>query len=65
MVVPVIISLNMMDEVEKAGDKVDAKAIEKALGVTVVEISALKGKGIKTLMTEPTQWVKRERAKPF
>lgn len=50
MDVPVIIALNMMDEVEKAGDKVDAKAIEKALGVPVVEISALKGKGIKTLM---------------
>ncbi len=50
MDVPVIIALNMMDEVEKAGDKVDAKAIEKTLGVPVVEISALKGKGIKTLM---------------
>ncbi len=50
MDVPVIIALNMMDEVEKAGDKVDAKAIEKALGVPVVEISALKSKGIKQLM---------------
>lgn len=48
--VPVIIALNMMDEVEKAGDKLDAKAIERELGVPVVEISALRGKGIKTLM---------------
>ncbi len=30
--VPVIIALNMMDEVEKSGDKIDAKALEKALG---------------------------------
>ena len=48
--VPVIVALNMMDEVEKAGDKIDAKALESVLGVPVVEISALKSKGIKQLM---------------
>ncbi len=48
--VPVIVALNMMDEVEKAGDKIDAKAIEKVLGVPVVAISAIKGAGIKELM---------------
>lgn len=48
--VPVIIALNMMDEVEKAGDKIDATAIERVLGVPVVEICALKGTGIKRLM---------------
>ncbi|MDE6868481.1 MAG: ferrous iron transporter B, partial [Clostridia bacterium] len=50
MDVPVIVALNMMDEVEKVGDKIDAAALEKALGVPVVEICALKGKGIKQLM---------------
>ncbi len=50
MDVPVIVALNMMDEVEKSGDKIDAKALEKELGVPVVEISALKSKGIKQLM---------------
>ncbi len=50
MDVPVIIALNMMDEVQKAGDKLNAAALEKALGVPVVEISALKGTGIKELM---------------
>ncbi|MCH5147043.1 MAG: ferrous iron transporter B [Clostridiales bacterium] len=50
MDVPVIIALNMMDEVEKVGDKVDAKALEEALGVPVVAISALKSSGIKQLM---------------
>ncbi|MDE7439683.1 MAG: ferrous iron transporter B [Clostridia bacterium] len=50
MDVPVIIALNMMDEVEKAGDKIDPKAIENALGVPVVAVSALKGTGIKQLM---------------
>lgn len=50
MDVPVIVALNMMDEVEKAGDKIDAKSLESALGVPVVEISALKKSGIKQLM---------------
>ena len=50
MDVPVIIALNMMDEVEKAGDKIDVKALEKAVGVPVVAISALKKSGIKELM---------------
>ena len=49
--VPVIIALNMMDEVEKSGDKIDVKAIEKTLGVPVVEISALRNTGIKELMS--------------
>ena len=50
MDVPVIIALNMMDEVEKAGDKIDAKELEKQLGVPVAEVSALKKQGIKQLM---------------
>ncbi|MDE7395921.1 MAG: ferrous iron transporter B [Clostridiales bacterium] len=48
--VPVIVALNMMDEVEKAGDRIDVAALEKSLGVPVVEISALKEKGIAELM---------------
>ncbi len=48
--VPVVIALNMMDEVDKAGDRIDAQALEAALGVPVVPVSALKGKGIKQLM---------------
>lgn len=54
MDVPVIIALNMMDEVEKAGDKIDAKALEAQLGVPVVEISALRKNGIKQLMDRAT-----------
>lgn len=50
MDVPVIVALNMMDEVDKAGDKVDAKALEEKLGVPVVAISALKSTGTKELM---------------
>ena len=48
--VPMVIALNMMDAVEKAGDKIDAAKLEKALGIPVVKISALKETGLKELM---------------
>lgn len=53
--VPVIIALNMIDEVEKSGDKINAQTLEGALGVPVVEISALKGTGIDKLMQRAAQ----------
>lgn len=48
--VPVIVALNMIDEVQKAGDKIDAQKLEQKIGVPVVAISALKGDGIEQLM---------------
>ena len=40
--VPMVVALNMMDAVEKQGDKIDEKELEKRLGVPVIKISALK-----------------------
>lgn len=48
--VPMIIALNMMDAVEKNGDKIDAKSLEEKIGLPVVEISALREKGLDELM---------------
>ena len=44
---PVIMAVNMMDIVEKNGDKIHIDKLSKALGCEVVKISALKGTGIK------------------
>ncbi len=44
--IPVVIAINMMDVVEKNGDKIDIAALSKALGCPIIEISALKGTGI-------------------
>ena len=44
--IPVVLAVNMMDLVEKDGNKIDAAAIGKALGCKAVEISALKGRGV-------------------
>ena len=45
--IPVVMAVNMMDIVEKNGDKIHTDKLSKKLGCEVVEISALKGNGIK------------------
>lgn len=59
--VPVIIALNMIDAVEKAGDKIDAKELERKIGLPVVAISALKNTNIKELMDRAIKISKSER----
>lgn len=60
--VPVVVALNMMDAVEKRGEKIDAAKLEEKLGMPVVEISALKGQGIRALMDRAYRAVKQKRA---
>ena len=57
--VPVIVALNMMDEVEKSGSKIDVKTLERELGVPVVAVSALKHTGIKELMSRASELKER------
>ena len=45
--IPVVMAVNMMDLVAKNGDNINIKALGDALGCEVVEISALKGTGVK------------------
>lgn len=44
--IPVVVAVNMMDVVEKNGDKINTEQLAKELGCQVCKISALKGKGI-------------------
>jgi ferrous iron transport protein B len=44
--IPVVMAVNMMDVVEKTGDRIHIDKLSKKLGCDVVEISALKGTGI-------------------
>ena len=45
--IPVVAAINMMDVVRKNGDKINTEQLAKELGCKVLEISALKGTGIK------------------
>ena len=44
--IPVVAAVNMIDVVNRAGNKINAENLSKALGCRAVEISALKGTGI-------------------
>ena len=44
--IPVVMAVNMMDILEKTGDKIHVDKLSKKLGCEVIEISALKGTGI-------------------
>ncbi len=46
----VVIALNMYDELEKKGDKLDYKALGKMLGIPIVPTVATKGEGIEELL---------------
>ncbi|MCD7739806.1 MAG: ferrous iron transport protein B [Candidatus Gastranaerophilales bacterium] len=48
--VPMVIALNMMDEVYKSGGSIDVNGLEAALGVPVIPISASKNEGIEELI---------------
>lgn len=49
---PMIIALNMMDEVEKQGDTIDVERLSLELGVPVIPISARTGLGIDQLLAQ-------------
>ena len=48
---PMLIALNMMDEVEKRGDTIDCKKLSFELGIPVIPISARSGQGIRELIS--------------
>ena len=48
--VPIVIALNMMDEVRENGGTIDVNQLESSLGVAVVPISAAKNEGVEELI---------------
>ena len=58
---PIVVALNMTDVLDKNGDRIDVRALEKRIGVPVVEVSALKGKNIDLLMTRAMDAVLQKR----
>ena len=50
--VPVVVALNMMDEVRANGDSIDVRVLSKGLGLRVVPISASKAEGVDALLEQ-------------
>ena len=58
--IPVVMAVNMMDLVKKNGDFIHIDKLSKALGCEVVEISALKGTGIKEAAEKAVEVARRK-----
>lgn len=59
---PVVVALNMMDEVKKSGGSIDVKKLQAELGMPVIEISAIYANGVKQLMETAYEQACRKRA---
>lgn len=56
--IPTIVALNMMDEVQKQGDKIDLSRLEESFGIPFVPIVAVKGEGVDQLLERAIALVK-------
>ena len=57
--IPVVCAVNMIDVVQKNGDKINTEQLAKELGCKVVGISALKGTGINEAVNEAVEIAKK------
>lgn len=55
--IPVVIALNMMDEAERSGYAISVQHMEEALGVPVVPVAAIEGRGIDVLLERALETV--------
>ncbi len=58
--IPVVVAVNMMDEVEARGDQIDCTQLSRLFGVPVVPIVARSNKGLKELMTAAVDTAKKK-----
>ncbi len=63
--IPVVVAVNMMDVVEKNGDKINLNELGRELGCKVVPISALKGTGIMEAAEEAIKAAKSTKTVPM
>ena len=63
--IPVVIAINMMDIVKKNGDQINIEELSRELGCKVVEISALKGTGIKEAADAAVEAAKNGKTVPM
>lgn len=59
--IPMVVALNMMDEVMKNGASIDVDILEKELGIPIVPISASKNEGIHELIEVVVDTVKNKK----
>lgn len=61
MNIPMVLALNMMDEVRSNGGTIDVKALSERLGIPVLPISAAKNEGIEELVTTVVEYARKKK----
>lgn len=59
--IPMILALNMMDEVRASGNTIHVKKLSERLGIPVIPISASKGEGIADLLDVVVKTIKQKK----
>lgn len=63
--IPVVVAVNMIDLVERNGDKIDLNRLSQELGCPVMAVSALKGKGTKEVAAKAIEVAKKHQVAPI
>lgn len=63
--IPVVVAVNMIDLVERNGDKIDLDRLSQELGCPVMAVSALKGKGTKEVAAKAIEVAKKHQVAPI
>lgn len=63
--IPVVVAVNMIDLVERNGDKIDLNRLSQELGCPVMAVSALKGKGTKEVAAKAIEMAKKHQVAPI
>ncbi len=63
--IPVVVAINMMDVVNKRGDKINTEELSRVLGCKVVQVSALKGDGVMEAAAAAVESAKNGRTVPM
>lgn len=63
--IPVVVAVNMIDLVERNGDKIDLNRLSQELGCPVMAVSALKGKGTKEVAAKAIEVSKKHQVAPI
>lgn len=63
--IPVVVAVNMIDLIERNGDKIDLNRLSQELGCPVMAVSALKGKGTKEVAAKAIEVAKKHQVAPI
>lgn len=63
--IPVVVAVNMIDLVERNGDKIDLNRLSQELGCPVMAVSALKGIGTKEVAAKAIEVAKKHQVAPI